>query len=137
MKCNYDKISNYLSNESIDNDTKEFVLNIFRIFIKSDPNSIIEAKILFIDLGFYEVDKSDLEDEDEEDLKVIDFYRISTLNANLKKMLFDYFLDILNGASDVSDFAESFFSEDLKIFISYSDWKRVNRKNKLNNLNKL
>jgi hypothetical protein len=137
MKCNYIKISNFLGNDSIDNDTKEFVLNIFRIFFKNEPNSIIEAKILFLDLGFYEVDKSDLEDEDEEDLRVIDFYKISNLNINLKKMLFGYFLEILNGTSEINDFAESFFSEDLKIFIPYSDWKRINRKNKLNNLNSL
>ena len=74
MKCHSDKINNFLNSDNVDLITKEFVINLFTKFIKNVNEDIISSKILFIDLGFYEVEKSDLENEDEDELEVIDFY---------------------------------------------------------------
>ena len=137
MKCHSDKINNFLNSDNVDLITKEFVINLFTKFIKNVNEDIISSKILFIDLGFYEVEKSDLENEDEDELEVIDFYKISNCHIELKKMMFDYFLKTIAEDDDTTDFGESFFVKDLKMIVPYSDWERVNRKNKLDNINKL
>ena len=135
MKCNPDKINEFLSNDNIDLITREFVINLFKKFCEKEDNEINPSKILLLDLGFYEVDKSELEDLDEYELEVIDFYKISTFHIELKKMLFEYFLKTMD--DNPTDFGESFFINDLKMIVHYSDWKRINRKNKLDNLNNL
>lgn len=135
MKCNFERINSFLSSDKFDIITKEFVINLFTKFCKDDRKDIISSKILFLDLGFYEVDKSDLEYEDEDELEVIDFYKISSLHIELKKMMFNYFLKKID--DDITEFGESFFIQDLKLIVPYSNWKRVNRRNKLDNLNKI
>jgi len=133
MKCYPDKINQFFSNPNFSDETKNLVLDLFTLFCKEDCESI--AKVVFLSLGFYEVENSDEVGDDD---LVIDFVKIEGLPPILKKMIIELLMKTMknNSATDGS-FISDFFIEDLKIMIQYDNWLKVNRKNKLDVLNNI
>jgi hypothetical protein len=136
MKCYPEKINAFLENEKIDTDIKDFVLALFKNFT-SIPKAFmpIGVKISFLALGFYEVEAED-EDELDGDEPVIDFYKLNNLTPSFRMFI----IKLINKGfkhEKFSDFANELLGEDLKVIIEYKDWKKMNRKNKLEMLNKI
>lgn len=140
MKVNKEKINQFFESDKFDEDIKEFVLEMLEILFKdSDYLPVVQkipcesAKILFLDLGFYEIEGEDIED----DARVINFYELSKLTPKLRKLIIDTLLKLIKDQSKTSEFFDDFVIEDLKILVYYENWKKTNRKNKLETLNKL
>lgn len=133
MKVNKEKINQFFESDKFGEDIKEFVLEMLEILFK-DSDNIYSSKILFLDLGFYEIDQND---DIEDDEKVINFYELSILTSKLRKLIIDKIINLIKDENKTSDFFDSFVIDDLKIFVYYEDWKKINRKNKLEVLNKL
>ena len=125
MKCNPDKINNFYKGGKFEQDIKDFVSYLFTV---SDADESI--RFAFLDLGFYEIEN---EEDVEEDSKVIDFYKLSNFDPKLRKVIFKITKKAVS--DEVSDFFDSFITEDLQIVIPYKKWKKINRKNKLTELN--
>jgi len=133
MKCNIEKINAFFNNDKFDKDIKDFVLELLENFCKvPGDNDNIAPQIAFTGLGFYDVEEGD----DTEDCTVIDFFKLNTLNPELRKLLFKLILKFIKteGLKPDSDFFEQFVCKDLKILVGYEKWAQTDRKNKLTSL---
>lgn len=129
MKCNSNKINEFFSNDRYDRDFKDFVLKLIKYFCELNSCDVYKSKFAFLDLGFYEIEKND--DFDDDYYYVIDFFKLSNLNSNLRAMIFEL---MLKSENEDRDFFTEFMYDDLKIFVPYEEWNKVNRKNKLTSL---
>lgn len=137
MKCNVDKINEFFNGDKFDKDIKKFVMKLFKEFfeLKNSYFDEDEARICFLCLDFYSVEKDD--DLNDENYKVIDFYTISLLAPKFKKYILELLLKYIKNKSDINtDFVNEFMLEDIKILIPYEKWFKINRKNKLKKLDK-
>jgi len=136
MKCNLEKISQFFDSNKFEQDIKDFVLNMFKLFF-DENNRYYNLKFMFFDLGFYEITKEDETEfdlDDEDDCRVIDFYKLSAVYPLLRKIIFNHFYkNVTDGSS--TDFFDDFIFTDAKIVVSYKKWSKTNRKNKLKVLN--
>jgi hypothetical protein len=129
MKCNPAKINSFFENNIYHQDIKDLVICLLRSFSESDDfEDVLNPGVAFLDLGFYEIEK----DDDLGNEKVIDFYTLSKLSPSLRKIVIKTLKKaIKRGASN--DFFDEFI-QDLGVIIPYDKWYRVNRKNKLKEL---
>ena len=126
MKCNVDKINDFFNSDKFEADIKKFVSKLLNFCCKNDIN-INKSKLYFLDLGFYEIEKED--DIDIEDDYIIDFYKLSNFNSEFRATIFK--LILTSDTLEDDDFFIDFMYDDLKIFIPYKKWEKINRKNKL------
>jgi hypothetical protein len=135
MIFNLKKFNAFFEGDKYDQEIKDFVLKIYDTFF-SNSVDILTSKYLLLDLGFYDLSKEDIEDQDSYDLYIIDFYRLISLNpvfrTNVMILLLKYAKE-----EYVNEFYIDMISEDLKILIVYEDWKISRRRNKLDNLDNL
>jgi hypothetical protein len=136
MKCNINKINEFFEGDKFDKDIKKFILKIFLLLSKDKYNfDIISAKILLLSIGFYSVEKDDDIDEDDDSYKVIDFYKLSSMSPKIRKYIFKSLFYYIKKETELNDFCEDFIYNDTKIIVPYKKWNKINRKNKLYNLN--
>lgn len=143
MKFHFEKFNNFFTSD-FDKDVKDFVIEIFNALLKDTDNNIdiFKSKILFLSLGFYEIEKSDddaLNSYEDDELDVIDFYKFSRINPDFKKLLLSIIQVQLTTSDDGNDseFFDDFIRNDLKVIVKFQDWNKINRKNKLKKLNEL
>lgn len=132
MKINKEKINQFFEGDKFDQDIKDFVLCLMECVFRSSDN-IVSAKLIFLNLGFYDLEETDDIGDDE---KIINFYELSKLAPDLKKLVLKLLTSLIKDDGKTGDFFDDFMDE-LKIFVYYEDWKKINRKNKLDVLNKI
>jgi hypothetical protein len=136
MKLDIKKFNEFFS---IKTDIQEIALKLFEFFINkegyiSDSNHI---RMYFYDLGFYSLESNDIQNDDDsyyEDYYIINFNAIKNLNDPLKKLALDFIIKFVSEEIN-NDFHSEFMIDDLEILVRYEDYDKINRKNKLENLN--
>lgn len=133
MKFNLKKFNDFFESNNYEQDINDFVIKLYNHFMEKDGD-IMEIKISLLDLGFYEIEKDDIDDY--EDTCIIDFYKLSTINKKIRPDIIKNIFDFIIGENQ-TDFFIDMATEDLKILIVYDEWKISNRRNKLNKLNNI
>ena len=132
MKCNLEKINQFFESDKFNDDIKDMVLDLLKMYGSSvKDDEFINTKIVFLGLDFYEIEP---DDEPGDEHVVIDFYKLNNLNIKLQKFIISIIIESFKNEGSF-DFAWEFIQEDLKIVIPYKEWYKINRKNKLNELN--
>ena len=133
MKLNKKKIEDFFASEMFDDEVKNFVSHL--IFDYSFNSSNLPAcQVTLLSLYFYDVEKGD--DIDEES-PIFNIPALQRLTPQLRTLIIDILKRILDKENrHSSDEFASDFLLGMEILVYYKDWERINRKNKLENLNK-
>jgi hypothetical protein len=140
MKFNLDKLNSFLEGD-YPKDIKDFVIDLFKLIFKDRDFTVEDdqLKVLFFDLGFYELentDKIDITNEDE--YKIINFNIFKNISKSFRKMIFKNIKRAIKNDDSFStseSFFESFLKNDVNVIQSYNEWLLSNRKYKLEKLN--
>ena len=133
MKCNYKKINEFFNNSILEQDVKDFAFKLLKYFCNTDEDIFISKMFLYA-IDCYSVEDSvKLSEYDDDDLNIIDFHKLSKLDKKLRKFVIK--LLVLAVTDEANEFIISFIKDDLKILVTYKDWKSTERKNKLEKLN--
>lgn len=137
MKCNIEKINQFFLNQSYNIELKDLVLNLMKEYCSNENIDADIAKISLMGLDFYEVETDDVFDEQES--KIIDFYKLSTFAPELQKFTIEMINILIKNDYSIrtGDFLDEFLIKDLKILVPYEKWKKTDRKNKLNKLKEI
>ena len=135
MKCNIERISQFIENDKIDQDIRDFVYKVYKKSFQDYTDDSI--KFFFMDFGFYELTKEDEDDYDttDEDHQVLDLYKLLKMNSKFRKLILKPLYKYIIGEG-TSTFFDDFLAES-KLINQYEKWKKVRRKNKLLALNDL
>lgn len=136
MKINIDNINNFFKSNDYEQDVKNFVIKLFNKFCRNNIHNEIEPKFLFLDLGFYEIENNDNFGSDFDGVNIINFHLLNKFDSDFRKMLINtiessYFKDSL------TDFGSELLYDDTKVIFPFSEWKKVNRINKLEKISNI
>jgi hypothetical protein len=117
MKFNLDKLNSFLEGD-YPKDIKDFVIDLFKLIFKDRDFTVEDdqLKVLFFDLGFYELentDKIDITNEDE--YKIINFNIFKNISKSFRKMIFKNIKRAIKNDDSFST-SESFFESFLMLF---------------------
>lgn len=135
MKINIDNINNFFKSIDYEQDVKNFVIKLFNKFCHNNIyDNEIEPKFLFLDLGFYEIENDNF-DSDFEGANIINFHLLNKFDSNFRKMLINAIESCFKDSLTV--FGSELLYDDTKVIFPFSEWKKVNRINKLEKISNI
>lgn len=145
MKINIDNINNFFKSDDYEQDVKNFVIKLFNKFCHNIYDSEIALyrscpgftvpKFLFLDLGFYEIENDNF-GSDFEGANIINFHLLNKFDSNFRKMLINT-IESSYFKGSLTDFGSELLYDDTKVIFPFSEWKKVNRINKLEKISNI